>query len=175
MQARTEKHSSVIAMQCCYFLHGPQTTTVAFLISYIHHFCAGTKKKKNRRYNELGRDARAVILEAINADGKGKHSAKCQRWWLRYRGITSRRETQITRINNLIISYSNHGGEVWILLQFHIPGVLMYSNQQSGAGRCIENTVIQRSSGWTTTVSLDLCSIRDLKSVYPFLNVMPYV
>lgn len=47
--------------------------------------------------------------------------------------------------------YSNHfifksrGVEVWVLLQFHIAGVLMYSNQRSRAGIRIENTVIQRS------------------------------
>lgn len=47
-------------------------------------------------------------LEAINGDSKGKHSAKCQLWWLHCHNITSGRETQITKINNLIISYSNH-------------------------------------------------------------------
>lgn len=49
-------------------------------------------------------------FEAINGDSKGKHSAKCQLWWLRCHNIISGRETQITKINNLIISYSNHAG-----------------------------------------------------------------
>lgn len=48
--------------------------------------------------------------EAINGDSRGKHSAKCQRCWLRRYNIISRRETRITQINNLIISNSNHAG-----------------------------------------------------------------
>lgn len=48
--------------------------------------------------------------EAINGDSGGKHSAKCQRCWLQRYNIISRRETQITQINNLIISNSNHAG-----------------------------------------------------------------
>lgn len=46
--------------------------------------------------------------EAINGDSGGKHSAKCQRCWLRLYNIISRRQTRITQINNLIISNSNH-------------------------------------------------------------------
>lgn len=41
--------------------------------------------------------------------------------------------------------FKSHHGEVWILLQFHIPGVLMHSNQETRADRCIDIIVIQKS------------------------------
>lgn len=101
-------------------------------------------------------------FEAINGDSKGKHSAKCQPWWLRCHNIISGRQTQITKINNLIISYSNHA--VWrpgsycsfiSLVCWCIPITA------SRAGGCIENTVIQKNGRWTTTVTAYLHSVID--------------
>lgn len=92
-------------------------------------------------------------FEAINGDSKGKHSAKCQLCWLDCDNIISRRETQITKINNLIISYSNHAGKrsgsycsFMSLVCWCIP---IYTPDAA-----LKKTVIKRSSSRTTMVTL---------------------
>lgn len=90
-------------------------------------------------------------LEAINGDSKGKHRAKCQLWWLHWHNITSGQESQITKINNLIISYSNHAA--WSsgsYCSFISPVCWCIPIR---GGRCIENRVSQ-SSRSPTNVNL---------------------
>lgn len=157
-----KSHYSVIARQRSYFLRWAQTTTVAFLISCIHHFFFFFRNgiKPVTQWAPAG--CMGGDFEAINGDSKGKHSAKCQPWWLRCHNIISGRQTQITKINNLIISYSNHA--VWrpgsycsfiSLVCWCIPITA------SRAGGCIENTVIQKNGRWTTTVTAYLHSVID--------------
>ena len=101
-------------------------------------------------------------FEAINGDSKGKHSAKCQPWWLRCHNIISGRQTQITKINNLIISYSNHAvSRPGSYCSFISLVCWCIPITASRAGGCIGNTVIQRSGRWTTTVTAYLHSVID--------------
>lgn len=109
----------------CFLKCKPVRTTIPWLQGNEVIFCTGTDHNCcifDKLYPSLFWNSIKLMIqrapvrcmggdfEAINEDSKGKHSAKCQLWWLCCHNIISGRETQITKINNLIISYSNHAG-----------------------------------------------------------------